>query len=268
MILKRNISLSWKRVNRLKIYAVLFTVLFHVLSVAPSVQAGPGTVMYFYHPDANLRDVAQLKSQVQEYFRSIDSKIQLTAFLKLQDLEKAIRSKPPDILLASSWVSKTTGSQHGYKPLLVGQVGTNRSYKKVLISKKALPPSGSPSLSMVGLGQQNLKQLVPKLRKYAHLNVIEVSKDLDAVLAVSFGQVDLGLVRSQNIEAIRKVNAMAVKGIQVLAQSAPIEYPIISASPKLEQPVIDKFVQVLPTIKDAKSAQALDLMGFESWGKM
>jgi hypothetical protein len=122
---------------------------------------------------------------------------------------------------------------------------------------------------MVGLGdpsQATIKALVPQLKQFASLNVVEVSKDLDAVLAVSFEQVDLALVRSENIEAIRNVNQAAIAGIKVLAKSTAIQYPIFSASPKAEQPLVDKYVSGLQTTKDAKAAEALDLMGFESWG--
>lgn len=268
MISKKNTSPSWRICRRLTSFAAIFLALFIILSLGPGVRVAFATTMYFYHPDANLRDVAELKSLVQEYFKSIDSKIKLQAFLKRKDLESAMKRKPPDYLLAASWVSKDTGSRLGYKPLAVGQMGAKKSYEKVLISKKALPPGGTPTVSMVGLGGQDIKDVVPNLKKYAHLNVIEVSKDLDAVLAVSFDQVDLGLVKSQNIDAIRSVNALAVKDIKVLGRSSPIEHPIISASPNVGAPDVDKFLQGVLTVKNAKSAKALDLMGFDGWGKV
>jgi hypothetical protein len=241
--------------------SVLATVL---LFSSPS--RGDSVLIYFYNPDANLGDMAKLKSEVQAYFQAIEPGATLKAFLRLQDLLTALKSQPPDFLVASSWVTKTYAGQYGLKPLLVGRVGAERAYAKVLISKKAVSPGATPSLSTVGLGAQNLdvlKSLVPDLRKFPSLNVVEVSKDLDAVLAVSFDQVDLGLVRSENIEAIRKVNQVAVANLKVLARSTPIEYPIFSATAKVQAPVADKFVKGLQA---TKGTQALDLMGFESWG--
>jgi hypothetical protein len=226
-------------------------------------------MIYFYNPDANLRDMAQLKSQVQEYFQSIDSNSSLKAFLRLQDLLNALKTQPPDFLVASSWVFKSYGANYGFKPLLVGQGTGGKSYYKVLISKKGLPENSSPSLSMVGLGEQNistLKTLVPELRKYPTINVVEVSKDIDAVFAVSFDQVDMALVHPQNIEAVRKANQTAVAEVKILAKSTPIEYPIFSATSKVNSSVVDKFVKGLQSSKDGKSIQALNLMGFASWG--
>ncbi len=248
--------------------ALLSAALLLCLSTSPSLRAAPEVTIYFYNPDANLRDVAKLKTQVQDYFRGIDSTVTLKAFLRLQDLQNALRSQPSDFLIAPSWITKDVGTRYGYKPLLVGKVGADKNYNKVLISKKALPAGGSPSLSTVGLGgnPETLKALVPDLKKYSNVSIVEVSKDIDAVLAVSFDQVDLALVRSQNIDAIRKANESAVTGIKVLAQSAPIEFPNFSASSKVDPPLVDKFLKGLLASKDPKSLQALDLMGFESWG--
>jgi hypothetical protein len=226
-------------------------------------------VIYFYNPDANLRDMAQLKSQVQEYFQSIDSNSTLKAFLRLQDLLNALKTQPPDFLVASSWVFKSYGANFGFKPLLVGQGAGGKSYYKVLISKKGLPENASPSLSMVGLGEANvssLKNLVPELKKYPTINVVEVSKDIDAVFAVSFDQVDMALVHPQNIEAVRKANQSAVSDVKILAKSTPIEYPIFSATAKVSSALVDKFVKGLQGSKDGKSIQALNLMGFAGWG--
>lgn len=249
--------------NRLALLVLLTALLF-----SPPGR-GDSVLIYFYNPDANLGDVAKLKSSVQEYFQAIEPGATLKAFIRLQDLLAALKSQPPDFLVASSWVTKTYAGQYGLKPLLVGRVGAERSYTKILISKKAMPSSASPSLSTVGLGAQNLdvlKSLVPDLRKFSNLNVVEVSKDLDAVLAVSFDQVDLGLVRSENIEAIRKVNQVAVANLKTLGRSTPIEYPIFSATAKVQAPAMDKFVKGLQAQKDEKAAQAMELMGFQSWG--
>jgi hypothetical protein len=228
---------------------------------------GGQTVIYFYNPDANLADVAKLKSEVQAYFRGIDPSATLKAFVRLPDLLDALKTEPPDFLVAASWVTKQYAVRSGFKPLLVGQVGSSRAYNKVLISKKMVT-GVSPSLSLVGQEQtvEDIKSIVPELRKYASLNVVEVTKDLDAVLAVSFEQVDLALVRPQNIEAIRKVNQLAVADVKVLARSTPIEYPIFSAFSKTDAPLVEKFVKGLQAARDPKSSQALDLMGFESWG--
>jgi len=257
-------TLFWKCLSR----AFLPLLLIAALGLG-QVRAAGEILIYFYNPDANLRDVAKLKTEVEEYFRSIDSSANLKAFLRLTDLEAALKSQPPNFLVASSWVTKDLGARYGFKPLLVGQVGSEKSYNKVLISKKDMPQGGAPSLSMVGLGNKNveaIKNLVPDLKKFAQVNVIEVSKDIDAVLAVSFDQVDLALVRSQNIDSIRTANASAVAGIKVLARSTPIEYPNFSAAANSDPPIVDKFLKGLQSNKDAKSAQALDLMGFQSWG--
>jgi len=227
------------------------------------------TLIYFYNPDANLRDVAQLKSQVQEYFRTIDKDVNLKAFLRLQDLLTALKTQPPDFLVASSWVFKNYGANFGLKPLLVGQGTGGRAYYKVLISKKGLPGGAAPSLSMVGLGEQNisnLKSLVPELKKYLNINIVEVSKDIDAVFAVSFDQVDMALVHPQNIETVRKANQSAVTDVKVLAKSTPIDYPIFSATTKAGSALVEKFVKGLQGSKDGKSIQALNLMGFAGWG--
>lgn len=231
----------------------------------PRGNAGPGTVIYFFNPDANLRDVAKLKSEVQTYFRSVDSDATLKAFVRLSDLQSALKSKPPDFLVAASWVSQDYTSKFGFKPLLVGRVGTGKTYMKVLISKKVIPKGASPSLSMVGLGGLDLKTLVPALKQYATLDIVEVSKDLDAVLAVSFEQVDMALVRQQNIDSIRQANQSAVAGLAVRARSTPITYPILSASPKAGADKVGKFVKGLQS-GSAESSQALSLMGFENWG--
>jgi hypothetical protein len=252
--------------NLLRIWVLVCAVIILFLH-APSLKAE--VMIYFYNPDANLRDVAQLKSQVQEYFQSIDPNASLKAFLRLQDLLNALKSQPPDFLVASSWVIKSYGASFGFKPLLVGQGAGGKSYYKVLISKKGLPESSSPSLSMVGLGESNaagLKALVPELKKYSNINVVEVSKDIDAVFAVSFDQVDMALVHPQNIEAVRKANQSAVSEVKILAKSMPIEYPIFSSTPKASSSVVDKFVKGLQSSKDGKSIQALNLMGFAGWG--
>lgn len=236
--------------------------------ICSAASASAETRIYYYDPDANLKDIAKLKTEVQSYFRKADPGSSLTAFVRMEDLVSAMKSSPPDFLVAASWFTKAQAARLGYKPLLVGHMGASKSYHKVLIAKTGTTPADSASLSMVRFGENSsdsLRSLVPDIGKYPNLNVVEVSKDIDAVLAVSFGQVDMALVRQQNIDAIRKVNASAVANLRVLGKSLPIEYPVLSASPKTDPELIDKVVKALQSPDVSGDAGAMDLLGFQGW---
>ena len=73
-----------------------------------------------------------------------------------------------------------------------------------------------------------VRELVASHRINAQqLNIINVPKDLDAILALVLGQVKMALVAQDNLQVISSVNPRITQAIQKLDKSITVSMPVL-----------------------------------------
>jgi hypothetical protein len=113
------------------------------------------------------------------------------------------------------------GSTSYEKILLVSETGRPalNEYEIVSFAMTTMGPDGETSF---------IKELVAdELVSIEQLNVINVPKDFDAILALVLGQVKMALVAQDNLEVIADVNPRITQSLKKIDGSVKVSMPVL-----------------------------------------
>jgi len=244
-----------------------------VLGVCLPVAAQPIKI-FFFDPDANLKNVGRLKAQMQSYLNTHDQEIHFQPFTKSSIFEHEMSVQAPQFALVSSLYLGKGSREFKLTPILIPAREGKLTYRKVLVAigdnvDKNNLVGKTLATTLVGeSGRRWLDSHVLKALslKADSLRLIVVTKDIDALLALSFRQVDLALVAPHNIDVLKRVNPMAVNNLKILVYSHPIlRSPLCSVGdvpPKVIERVTELFMGMSKTPLGQKT---LNLLGFDEW---
>ena len=96
--------------------------------------------------------------------------------------------------------------------------------------------------------------------------VVPVPKDVDALLALSFGQVDAALVTSEQYELLARTNPSEAERLRVLAFSPEVGLPPVFASSDADPVLRDRLQDLLVRLPQVSGgASVLAMLGFDSF---
>ena len=233
--------------------------------------AADETWVYHYDPDSSPHDPGKFKAVVNAFFQSIDVDLRFQPFRARVDLERQLRERPPRYLLVSADFLEHHGKRLGLRPLLVPTRRGKDTFHKVLVTRQVgleqIQLAGR-SLAAVGLASEAAfdSHLGPLKVSARELRVVSVSKDVDALLALALGQVDVALVRPESIERVAKVNPLAVEGLRTLYRTRPLRLPRLC---RVGEPVGPPSAKLVAGLQAAMSSRigrrAMRILGFDGW---
>jgi len=124
------------------------------------------------------------------------------------------------------------------------------------------------SLAAVSLGSSSsyIDALLPSGLSAETVRIVSVSKDVDAIMALGFEQVQAAIVIKENFEKLEKINPDVVKNLHILQEMNPIPYPKFVVFPKASQ--TDLFIKALKNIPYKEPTKEVlkffDITGFDA----
>jgi len=263
----------WKR-RGLYFFFMFLLLGFAPSGVLPTWGIEKPTTMFFYNPDANLKDISLLKARVSNYLKKMNADVDFQPFVKFEVMEQQIEAKRPSFLVISSWYYPVLAQKYPLRLLLIPQKNGQRSYKKVLVTLEdiqELKDLSGKTLATTPLGENTSELLTANFFRNAlvdmeRIKVITVPKDLDALLAVSYKRVSSAIVVPENINVLKAVNP-AVEKIKIIYTSPEILHPpLVALKDYATAEEIEKVKSIfLAMSENPEGKDVLNLLNYDRW---
>jgi ABC-type phosphate/phosphonate transport system substrate-binding protein len=226
-----------------------------------------GRLVVFYDPDANHEAILQISSWFTKFLQAIDPEMKLQPVRSIgayESLQK--KGQVAFAILPSSYV-RTQLKRGSIVPLLIPSKGNSVDYQKVLFAKSK---DTKPKTLAVTSGGASTKELTAALKSAGipvdGVTVIPVSKDVDALLALVFGQVDAAVVKLESLEVVKTIQPQAAATLQRLQETRPITRPPFVAMSGVSAEDQAKVVAAMKAMnKNASGARAMRSLGVDAW---
>ncbi|MEM6532898.1 MAG: PhnD/SsuA/transferrin family substrate-binding protein [Myxococcota bacterium] len=235
-----------------------------------SIAAGEKTIVFF-DPDANHQAISRFTTRFSGYLQSRGLSLNLQAVQSREAFKEVLRQPTTQFALANP---SYLGSSSNLAPIMVSTSDGSAFYRKVLVrlgdatgSLKGKTLAAALPLERVSSANRVLAQILPARLAPRQVLVIAVTKDIDALLALAFGQVDAALVTPASIALLGRINPQAKAKLSVVFQTDPqLRPPLYEVSGRAGVPARKKLVTALRDIfADAEGRQAMQVMGIDGW---
>ena len=205
--------------------------------------------IFIFNPETRITRIRKVKSGIENHLKSKGIHTDVYIFVKSEDFENSVSRLKPDLAIVSSYYYSLMASKYKWHAVLSGHKDGEKIFTKVLVTLKSLNNPQqliNKNLATVSLGASSLSfidSLLPSGLSTENIHVVSVSKDIDAMIALAFEQVEAAIVTIASFNKLKKNNPVAVKNLHIMQKLNPIQYPKIAVFPKAES--IEKLTSAL-----------------------
>ena len=242
--------------------------------LAPARAEEGSARFYFFSPDWRPGDLNRLTERVQSILGDQGLDVTFQAFTRYEDFVVQVRNTPPDFVIAPAWFEDLAKEPPAMRlKVLARPLRHGRSiYRKALMTRPELDSiddltHGSIAATIHSMGAGSERVVLDAFHLDADsAKVVPVPKDVDALLALSFGQVDAALVTAQQYELLAQSNPAVVDKLQVLAFSPEIPLPALYATGTADAAFGERLASALAALGEtAAGTEILDLLGYDAF---
>jgi hypothetical protein len=250
-----------------------------VAALALSMVAGVATCalaeqadFFFYSPQVGTGNLSQLKETADRFLRESGTDLTFQPFARLEDLQREFGRHRPAFLVLPDWVAM----EHCLGASLLPISRPTRDGR--LFDRRALVATGDadqpadiaggsiaatvPS-GVVGSGSRTLSRFRVE---HPDVRVIPVPKDIDALLAVGFGQVDGAFVSMSQFDTLARVNPALTATLHEIGYSIATPFPAVYATEFASEREIAALRAALGASEQSESGRRLArLLGYDGW---
>lgn len=228
--------------------------------------------IYFYNPESNIDNYASLKTKFDLYLKKIGP-YQFQPFSDRKTFENKTRGQHNCIFILSSWYYKELRNFTSLKPVLIGTLDGNSIQKKVLIAKKnidSLSMLKGSSVASSGSKEYTVKFLQSMLTGNDKnipetLQILNVPKDIDALISVGFGLVQAALTTEYSIEMLADINNGLYKNLSVLAVNEKSLLPVVAIPTEYGKGTTE-LLEIIKTMGEMPEGKSnLQMFGIDGW---
>ncbi len=230
--------------------------------------------IYFYNPETNINNFASLKISFDTYLSKFGN-YQFQPFNEKGAFESSFSEGGQSVYLLSSWHYQLLSSKLALQPVLVGVYNGRSTQKKILavrqdiadiseLSGKTVACSGSKQYTENLLGEMLGEEGRDVLKT---IKLILVPKDIDALMAVSFGMASAALSSERSFENLEKINKKQYQLLKPLSTSRPHFLTLVAlpSSSNADAEVLD----VLEKMGiNPEGETRLRMLGLDGWRKL
>ena len=237
-----------------------------------AMATGKTSKFLFFDPGANQFDIQALSGAFSRFLEHVDADISFQVVRDANALNTMLHDSQVQFVMVNSEFVRTYGD--GLAPLMVPTVGGDAYYRKLLIDTgKTLNKNlrGKGVAASWVAGNRDSSRVTAELASIgvAGARLIAVPKDIDALLALSFGQVDAALVTPSSVEVLRQVNPQVASSFRVIAETKKIlRSPVCVVGGRPSSQQVASMVKALTTMSSQSDGR--DLMrrlAFDGWTK-
>lgn len=236
--------------------------------------AAPGTIVFF-DPDANHNAIIEIKTWFDAYLQRVAPGLQFQPVQNSAMLEKLVKDGTARYVIVSSAFLKQAAAGT-FVPIMLPAKHGDVYYRKILVDRGTNPPGDLVGHSIAAtLGTTDIatgsKRVLEELRqggaKVERTRVIPVSKDIDALLALTFGQADAALVTPASLPVLARINPAAAASFrQVLNTAAIVRSPFCAVESTTTAAERQQMQEILKKMSaDEDGARAMNTLGFDAW---
>lgn len=241
--------------------------------------AGPDDpkMIVLYDPDANHQALSEITSAFNAYAATARGRFVLQPVESRAAFEALLAEQHPAFAIVSfSTLRAPWGRVFALDPLLVPSSKGDVFYRKALVSNVARDLTSlkgvSTAVAVIYVDPKTaaLDALAPLAATGFETEgaiVVPVTKDIDALLALAFKQVDAALVTTKSMDVLNRVNPAMSKLLKVTKETAPLLRPPLCSVGKNAHPEdIVAVMQLFAQMAQSEAGQRLmRLLGFDAW---
>lgn len=237
-------------------------------------RAAGETPFYFFSPDWRPPDFSKLTFAVEQALGGGDVPVKFQAFTRYEDFERQVRAQPPTFMIAPAWLEGPGGTSIGATFSVIARPLRNgrSTYRKALMTRSNADSiddlaRGSIAATLHSMGSGDPDAVLGSFHLASgSARIVPVPKDIDALLALSFGQVDAALVTSEQYEQLARTSPAEAERLRVLAFSSEVGLPPVFASPAAGAAERDRLVALLGRLREVPNgAELLAMIGFDGF---
>ncbi len=236
----------------------------------------PKQTILFFDPDANHEAIIPISGWFNQFLQEAGLPLRFQPVQGFQVFTAMLKEEATQyVIVSSQFLGHPEAS--GLQPLLVPSSGGDVYYRKVLLDRGAEGPADlkSKTIAMTtGSGQfkeqseRLVQNLRPKGREVDRPRFLQVSKDVDALLALAFSRVDAAIVTPTSVDVLKRINPKTVESFRVVTETervlrAPLcRLKTTPTNPALEQRLLALFKKMADSDPGKKAMRSLT---FDSW---
>ena len=237
---------------------------------APVVARASDAELFFFSPDWAPGNLSTLAEAADRALSESGLNLSFQAFARYEDLVGQLSTARPALVLVPGWVAAEHGGNLQLHALLRPTRDGRDTYHKILMTTKGVsslaglanatvaaathpgsidyPASASGIRSLVGDGAR----------------ILPVPKDIDALLALSFGQVDAALVTPAQFEILARVNPRGTNNLVELGRTPEVPLPRLYATRYIDDDEANRLAAGIAKLSSSiKGRQFINLLGFD-----
>ncbi len=241
--------------------ALLF--LFAVVTVA---EADEVTTIFYRDPDSSLSNAVQVRSAFSAAARALGVNLEVRPISQRRRFVTAVQGAKGGFALMPSWFRLSRSASA--RPLLVARRKGQTTFQHIVLAKKGASAGAGGAIQVAGaLDSDYWKQLAsaaPAELKGGRF--IQVPKQLDGIMALSYGQVQYCVLPSDAVQTIREQFPALLKDVTVFHETGPrpnLTLFAVGAADTAAEKKVRSFFKKLGDKKEGR--KLLKLLGFDGW---
>ncbi|HET6346153.1 MAG TPA: PhnD/SsuA/transferrin family substrate-binding protein [Myxococcota bacterium] len=252
--------------------ALACLLLIGAVTLPAAASASPRQVL-LYDPDANLSDIVEIAAAFSRYLQRTGENWTFQAVQRRDTFEALLKEPGSEYAIVSAAYLRTA-AEANMTPLLVPADHGDVYYRKQLVTAAKVDARAlsGRNIAVSGAGDERSAETQAVLADLARAGVakpllVSLPKDIDALMALYFGQVDAALVVPHSIEVMRRISPKAVASLEVLHETrkmlrSPLCVVGKISGDKQKEPLV-QYLQGMAADPDGK--EIMRRMAFDAW---
>ncbi len=217
------------------ITAAISLLILLTLHISPALAGN----IFIFNPEGNVQQARAAKISLETYLEEYGITSTVYIFANPKDFDDAVERLKPDFAIVSSYYFDAMSAQYKWHELLSGFNGGSQGFRKILVTPKNINSPeklNNQGIATISLGPSTIKFVDEKFLSpiglsVANVRLVTVSKDIDAIMALGFGQVKGAIVTRESFSTLQRINPEAVKSLTQLRELPLILYPKVVSFP-------------------------------------
>lgn len=245
-----------------------------VLSLTSPLPAVTPCTIYFYNTETSINNFGSLKGELDTYLSKFGA-YEFQPFSDRQNFEQFLTTRSRGVLLISSWHYSQLQDKLPLEPILVGTVQDRSTQKRALYAEKSITSlTALKNQKLASAGSEEytrviLTQILGVERKdiIESVEILQVPKDIDGLMAIGFGAVKFALTTESNFQNLAFVSPKEHDILHALGTSEEVLLPIVAAMKPIDNNVT-KLLEIVEKMGDKISGKRrLSMINLESMKK-
>jgi hypothetical protein len=227
--------------------------------------------LFYFSPDFSPGNLSVLTQAADAYFRESKANTRFQAFVRFEDFEREFLAQKPEFVVVPDWANDTRCLGSELRALAKPVRGGESHGRKALIARPTVRrvadiAKGSIAATMMPGGAASGSALDRIRRDHPGVRIIPVPKEIDALLAVAFGQVDAAFVSTGQFDLLAGVSPKLGTDLKEIGYAESTPFPMIYATAYATNEQAENVRNALSSVASIGTGKRfISLLGYDDW---